>query len=281
MWPLNGSSHCAGSLLDLWRNAGMPCTFADFDSTGYCRRLETKHAHKMLNKPEVMISPSRWMHAQVQKATFMAHKKSFHVTNCIDLDVFLPAKDKQAAKKAVGLPRGKTILLFVSSWGNSPVKGFDLLHEALSKLPESAKKNYAIAVLGGHTGEPEIHGMKAHYLGNKSGDNELARVYQAADVFLCPSREDNYPNTVVEASACGIPTVAFDVGGLPDLIEHGKSGMLAQPYEVDEFAACVIDTLRNHEKMGAAARNRTLENNGAEDHARFLLELYKSCLPGG
>jgi glycosyltransferase involved in cell wall biosynthesis len=62
--------------------------------------------------------------------------------------------------------------------------------------------------------------LKTHYLGRLNDDISLALVYAAADIFVAPSIEDNLPNTVMEALACGIPSVAFKIGGMPDMIEH-------------------------------------------------------------
>jgi len=56
-------------------------------------------------------------------------------------------------------------------------------------------------------------------------------MYSLADVFVCPSRIDNLPNTVAEAMACGVPCVAFEIGGLPDMIDHGINGWLATPFD--------------------------------------------------
>jgi len=278
MWPLTGSSHCAGSLLNSWRKSGMPCTFADLDSSGYCRQLEVRHTRKMLNKPDAMICPSEWMFAQAEKAPFMENKKSFLITNCIDLDIFTPTLDKKLAKKSLGLPENKHVLLFVSSWGNSPVKGFDLLDGAFSAMPVSMRKECVVAVLGGHHGEQRMHGMKVYYMGNKEGDRELARVYQAADVFVCPSREDNYPNTVVEASACGVSTVGFSIGGLPDLVEDGVSGVLVEAYDTGQLSRAIVKVLKDAESMGAEARRRVEARNNDMDHAEALLCLYKKLL---
>jgi glycosyltransferase involved in cell wall biosynthesis len=178
----------------------------------------------------------------------------------------------------LGLPEDKNVLLFVSSWANNPIKGFDLLDQAFSHLAEADRKNCVIAMLGAHGGENDMHGMPVFHLGSREGDEELAAVYQAADVFLCPSREDNYPNTVLEASACGVPSVAFNIGGLPDLIDHHESGMLAEPYNPVEFASCLVDTLRKCSSLGDAARSKVARQNDSELHATELINLYSTVI---
>jgi glycosyltransferase involved in cell wall biosynthesis len=62
-------------------------------------------------------------------------------------------------------------------------------------------------------------------------------VYAAADVFVAPSVQENLPNTVMEALACGTPCVGFKIGGMPDLIEHQLNGYLASPFDIDDFVA--------------------------------------------
>jgi len=278
MWPLTGSSHCAGSMLEPWRQAGMPHAFATLDPTEYCRELEASHADKMRCKPEAMISPSRWMHNQVGKAEFTADKETPRIPNCLNLETFYPVKDKAKAKRKLGLPEDKNVLLFVSSWANNPIKGFDLLDQAFSNVAEVDRRSCVIAMLGAHGGESNMHGIPIFHLGNRVGDQEVAVVYQAADIFLCPSREDNYPNTVLEASACAVPTVAFDIGGLPDLIDHQVSGMLAEPYNPIEFATCIVDALKQCAGLGDAARRKSAKQNDPERHAAELIKLYSTLV---
>ncbi len=73
-------------------------------------------------------------------------------------------------------------------------------------------------------------------MGHLHDEISLALLYSAVDVFVAPSRQDNLPNTVVEAIACGTPTVAFKIGGMPDLIQHQVSGYLALPDDVKDLA---------------------------------------------
>ena len=278
MWPLTGSSHCAGSLLGKWRQAGMPSAFSEIDETGYCRKLEAIHDQKMADKPDGIISPSRWMHGQVGKKRFSKNKHVQWIPNCLDLEVFCPAHDQALAKKKLGLPTDKKVLLFVSSWGSSPVKGYDLIELALAALSDDIRQTCVIAILGRQRSSNEGHGFPVIYLGNREGDKALAEVYQAADVFLCPSREDNYPNTVMEASACGLPTVAFETGGLPDLVESGWSGMLAEPFDPRSFAECMGAALRDSDRMGKNALEKATQVNNPSRHAQSLARFYKAVL---
>ena len=84
-------------------------------------------------------------------------------------------------------------------------------------------------------------------------------LYSAADVFILPSVQENLANTVMEAMACGTPCVAFEIGGMPDLIEHQKTGYLAQPYWIDDLATGIVWTIEHsdrHQRLSARAREK-------------------------
>ena len=90
---------------------------------------------------------------------------------------------------------------------------------------------------------PPDFGLPVHYLGTLHDDISLALLYNAADVFVAPSLQDNLPNTLVESQACGTPCVAFDIGGMPDLIDHGVTGYLARPDNAEDLAKQIFNVL--------------------------------------
>jgi len=120
-------------------------------------------------------------------------------------------------------------------------------------------------------------------LGTLSDDLSLALVYSAADVFVLPSTQDNLPNTVLEAIACGTPCVAFNIGGMPDMIEHQKNGYLAQPYKIEDLAqgiAWVLENKERHRKLGDRAREKAEQEFTLEIQARRYLSLFTEILSG-
>ena len=85
-------------------------------------------------------------------------------------------------------------------------------------------------------GAAQVHGIPTLHTGHLHDDESLIALYAAADVFAAPSLQDNLPNTVMEAAACGLPTVAFDIGGMRDLVRHRETGWLAPPRDAVHVA---------------------------------------------
>ena len=154
-------------------------------------------------------------------------------------DLFHPM-DKTEARRKVGLPEDGNIILFVSQRVTDERKGIRYLVEAVSKLVErypSLKETTSIAILGGHAEEvAEELSLPVHALGYVSDEQTIVSVYNAADVFVTPSLEDNLPNTIMESLACGVPCVGFAVGGIPEMIDHQKNGYVASLRNSDDLA---------------------------------------------
>jgi len=123
--------------------------------------------------------------------------------------------------------------------------------------------------------------MKATYVGFLQDEQKLAQLYSAADVFVVSSLQENLPNTIMEALACGTPCVAFDVGGIPDLIDHGENGYLAQPYQPASLAEGIVRVLCGEqaaEELSRAARLKAERCFSLERSAGRYLELYRELV---
>jgi glycosyltransferase involved in cell wall biosynthesis len=111
-------------------------------------------------------------------------------------------------------------------------------------------------------------------------DQVLATLYSAADVMMVPSRQDNLPNTAIEAHACGTPVVAFRIGGLPDIVSHQETGWLAQPFDTQDLAQGVQWILADAQRkiqLAQTARRSALDKYSAEVVSSQYLAVYESA----
>ena len=107
----------------------------------------------------------------------------------------------------------------------------------------------------------------------------MSMVYSLADVFVIPSLQDNLPNTSLEALACGVPTVAFSVGGLVDVVRPGKTGALVSPGDVRGLGDAVASLLSKDDErstMAVECRRVAVEEYALEVQARRYAALYES-----
>ncbi|MEW6496178.1 MAG: glycosyltransferase, partial [Cyanobacteriota bacterium] len=197
-----------------------------------------------------IVTPSHWLAKCASSSSLFQNLRIEVIPNGLDTQQYKPIP-RQVARKILNLPQDKLLILFGAMYPNSDRrKGFHFLQQALQRLGATAWQNQAELVIFGASRpkEPIGLGLNAHYLGKLSDDISLAVVYAAADVFVAPSLEDNLPNTVMEAIACGTPSVAFNIGGMPDMIEHQHNGYLAKPFESEDLARGIVWVLENKER---------------------------------
>jgi glycosyltransferase involved in cell wall biosynthesis len=230
-----------------------------------------------------LVCPSQWM-ADCAKASVLCRQWPVRcIANPLDLGLWKPFP-KEEARALLNLPRDKKIVLFGAIGGERDArKGADLLREALSAL-KTAVKDIHLVVFG--QSEPENQKPFAYpvtYLGRFQDELSMIAIYNSADVMLVPSRQDNLPQTAVEAQACGIPVVAFEVGGLADIVTHQASGYLARPFDTEDFARGVAELLEDkdrYQQMTKEARQTAEDKFAAPVVAKAYEELYEQVLSG-
>ncbi|MCS7086784.1 MAG: glycosyltransferase, partial [Bacteroidia bacterium] len=151
-------------------------------------------------------------------------------------------------------------------------KGFGYLREALNLLRE--KMDFQAVAVGGRASDDD----RCVYLGRCEGE-KMRLAYNAADVFVIPSVEDNLPNTAIEAAACGVAAVGFETGGVPEIIVHGETGWIVPKRDAAALARAAFDLLQNPEKarsMGLAARKRAETVFASHIQAIAYRDLYLS-----
>jgi glycosyltransferase involved in cell wall biosynthesis len=246
----------------------------DLSKKGWIRKNKV---FKKINM--VIVSPSKWLYDCSKKSSLLKDKIHKVIPNPIDVDLFKPV-DKSISRKIWNLPRDKKLIAFGAvSATNDINKGFKELSEALYKITD--KKNIELVVFGSSKPKnPPDFGFKTHYLGHLHDDISLIILYNAVDVTIVPSLQENLANTIMESLVCGTPVVAFNVGGNSDMIEHLKNGYLAKPFDTDDLRngiEWVLNTV-NYDELCKNAREKILREFDSKIVAKKYIELYEEVL---
>ncbi len=241
MNPFTGGCHHADGCGKFMDNC-MPCPQLKntVDECFAGKMLEQKmHSMKGMDSQKVrIVTPSQWLGSLSQKSKLFNRFKHAVIPNGIDPGNF-PLISRGDARKSLGLPLDKKIVLFISHHIDNKRKGLHLLLDAIKDINRS---DILVCSAGNELSEGENSGIK--HLGYITNSEEMSKIYSAADLFVLPSQAENFPNTICEALFCGTPVVAFEVGGIPELI-NPKNGKLAILGESKSLALS-INTVLNH-----------------------------------
>ncbi len=278
LWPITGSCHCAGSLMTESMAEQYPQTFENVDTSGYSARYGKEFRKLMLRQPEGLITLCRPFEALARKAQWCSNRIITRIPNCLDLSLFSPVNDKERLRSKLGLPEDKILLLFVAASLNAYHKGIDLLLESLQQMDKDMRDRCELVIVGGAVNLDSTLEMNCHVMGSISSEEKIARIYQACDVFLCPSREDNFPNTVAESSSCGLPAVAYRTGGLPDMIDHLENGYLAIAFDSADFANGINLAVNRRVHWSQNSRIKAESLYSSQEHVSKIIAFYASFL---
>ena len=232
-------------------------------------------ARMALRRVDSLIAVSSALKERMVTAGAAADKVRV-IPNGVDTTVFHPG-DRQAERRALGLPLEQTVLFSAGSLIEA--KGFDCLIEGLAQLPEAHAPHLYIA------GPPCPYQQTLERLAADRGVGdrvkfvghlppaEMPAWYRAADFFCFGSLREGCPNVVIEAAACGTPVVSTTVGGIPDLVEEGRTGLLFAPRSAEGFARALGNALSrdwDRADIAHAGSQRSWAQVAAEAHA--LLE---------
>ena len=229
-----------------------------------------------------IVTPSHWLAKCASQSPLLEGYRIEVIPNGIDTAVYRPI-NKENARDLLGLPQNKRLILFSSMDPGDSRKGFAFLEQAIRVLSETQpEEDIELVILGACQSEKISNlGFKANFLGRLSDELSLALAYSCADVFVAPSVQENLPNTVMEALACGIPCVAFKLGGLPDMIEHERSGYLAIPEDSYDLARGISWVLENESRyfyLSNAAREKAISEYSLERVSNMYLSIFSNTL---
>jgi len=194
----------------------------------------------------------------------------------IDLTIFKP-HDKELRRKQLGLPADAFVIVTGGASLKDTNKNVPWLLKQLSLLPELEK---VIVLAFGEGFLPVPDRLNVRFAGSIRDRYNLARLFTAADVFVTASLMETYGLTLVEAMACGIPVVAFRVGGIPEATPEGRGAILCELQDGVALLEAITNLRKSQqlrEKMGRIAHETAHSRNSANSFGGKFAQLYREC----
>lgn len=275
MAPLTGGCHYSISCSS-YQVACTPCPRISKDRFQLPEMVLRRRLR--LWKSIVYVSPSKWL-ARVAKESALGREKDVRVIQTgVELDIFKP-HDKEIERKRLGICTTNPVILFGAASVKDSRKGFKFLPELVEILNNnySLQGKYTVLIVGSGSSELTQLDCDLKITGHIANRDELARAYSVADVAVLPYIQDNLPNVCLESIACGVPVVAFSIGGIPDVVVPNVNGDLARPFDVWDLAYRLINTLNNGYRVGQI-REWAVDNIDIAEQARQYIILFEELL---
>lgn len=214
-----------------------------------------------------IVTPSKWL-ADIIKESFLKDMSVRIINNGIDLNIFQPMESQK-----IGIKKAddeKIVLGVADVWGYR--KGLDVFVKLLDRLPE----NYKIILVGTDRKVDKLLPKNIISIHRTNNQKELAEIYSAADIFVNPTREDNYPTVNMEAIACGTPVLTFQTGGSAEILDETCGSIV----ECDDIDALEKEIIRICETTPFSKENCMKHAKTFDQNERYMeyVEFYKELL---
>jgi glycosyltransferase involved in cell wall biosynthesis len=224
-----------------------------------------------------VVSPSRWLAEKSVNSSLFGKYTHLNIPYGVDTNTFRP-RDKRFSRDFFDLPQDIPIFLFVSDRVETFRKGFSLLSSAIEAIET---RDFLLCSVG-YSSQDTVH-EKVRAMGRIEDERLMSLLYSSADAFIIPSIEDNLPNTVIEALACGTPVIGFSTGGIPDMVENSVNGYLSEDISVSGLGKLLVKFLETKHcfdrteisRVAAAKYNLSVQ---AERYANLYHNIYSGVL---
>lgn len=283
MWAFTGGCHYSGDCERYRESCGNCPNLGSGRINDASRRVWSRKRRAMESLNLTVVAPSRWLAECARGSSLFRERRVIVIPNGIDTHQYKPV-DRRVARELLSLPVDRKLVMFGAVRGTiDPRKGFQHLAPALRLIAGSrSMKNVEVIIFGSSRPKnPPDLGFPAHYLGNLQDETSLSLAYAAADVYISPAVQENLSNTILEALACGRPCVAFNIGGMPDMIDHEQNGYLARPFQIEDLAegiSWVLGEEDRWQRLSREARRKAEEQFAIESIARRHAALYEEIL---
>lgn len=267
-WFFTGGCHysfeCSG-----YKDGCRACPQVD----SYMHELVTNYWQLKSSLSEIsnlsFVAPSFWMLNLLKKNPSFIESKKQRVFNPLDTSIYSPLKGRRQLHSKLGLPEDSFLVLLGAMNSKEKRKGFDYFSKVLSLCREAPDFNDAfvsgkmkLVFFGYDDGDlgKSFYAENAIFLGHIECEEELADIYSSCDIFLMLSVMDNMPNMLCECLACETPFIAFNSGGVEELVRESGAGCIVPVGDIEQFSACLLEFYRGELNLNSSLGRRFIED---------------------
>lgn len=284
MWPCTGICHHAREC-NKYQQECQHCPYLYKGGGKKDLSNQTYKAKKELYKLSTItfVTCSQWLRERAGQSLLLNGHPIIQIPNPINTNLFRPG-NKQEARMKSGLPTDKKLILFGCAKITDKRKGIDYFIQSCQVLTEKHPemiKDLVVVVYGKDSEQLKpLVPFEVYPLNYISNEKDLVNVYNAVNLFVTPSLEENLPNTIMEAMACGIPCVGFNVGGIPEMIDHLHNGYVAEYKSAEDFANGIYWALSEgeYQSLSEEARRKVTSSYSESSIAKKYIEIYNKLI---
>jgi glycosyltransferase involved in cell wall biosynthesis len=285
-------------LADMWPFCGAEHFVTDSDryQTGYLHTNRDKRErgvdlnrwvwqrkrHAYAKADLTIVAPSRWIASLAQRSALFAQRRIEIIPTGVDDESFWP-EPMVPARERFGISSDAFVLVTAATSFKDPRKGVEDLRNLFLFLARAGLSNQVHLITAGKHDSDIFSdvGLPMTNLGYVRDSTLLRQAYSAAQLNVSASKHDNLPNTILEATACGCPTAAYDAGGVADAVIDGTTGFLLQPGDLDGLCRCVKAAIDAPAVIGGfsqACRRHHTQHFTLQAQAAGFCRLYEELL---
>lgn len=242
-------------------------------------RFKNRYIEKINNV--ALVSMSNYLSAQAKNSSLYNGKKIYELLGIVDEEIFCP-KNKELIRKDFGLDVNKKVILFGAVTLSEPRKGLDYLVNALKILKKriegtALSEKVHLLIAGNQVNEIDLP-FSHTYLGYLNNQEVLAKAFQSADVFICPSVEDSGPMMINLSIVTGTPVVSFEMGVAANLVHNGYTGYRAKGFASEDLANGIYEILNldseDWDEMSKNCRQLGLKLCSKSEQYKTLMDIF-------
>ena len=280
MWPCTGICHHARECDKYHQECHhCPYIYKGGGKKDLSNQVFKKKKEIYQSAPVTFVTCSRWLKERAGQSALLNGHAIVDIPNPISTGLFKP-QNSLAARNKMELPTDKKLILFGSVKVTDKRKGIDYFVESCKLLAEmhpELKEELGVVVYGKNSEQLKpLIPFQVYALDYISNEKDLVNIYNAVDLYVTPSLEENLPTTIMEAMACGVPCVGFNVGGIPEMIDHLHNGYVAEYKSAEDLANGIIWTLSESEyqSLSEEACRKAVSNYSESIVAKKYIDIY-------